>query len=166
MRAGKNAEAEPEFTSLLEVARDAHADVRESILNLKTGTRAEWSLTPALKQYLSDFQTHHGIHTGLSLPAGLKENTFDPGAEVQLLRVIQKALTNARKHSLARNIQVNLELENYRGTETFLSKLKPVIFLCRPLGVQFKKFVALWYNSVVSCCIDQINSQRILSPIF
>jgi PAS domain S-box-containing protein len=112
MRSGKNEEAEPEFTNLLEAARDAHTDVRESILNLKAGTGEAWSFVPVLRRYLKDYQAHHGIKAELAVPEDLKDNTFDSGAGVQLLRVIQEALTNARKHSRATTVKINITLEN------------------------------------------------------
>lgn len=113
MRAGKNAEAEPELSNLIEAARDAHTDVRESILNLKTGTGAGWSFLPVLKQYLRDFQSRHGTHTELIVPEGLKDNIYDTDTGVQLLRVIQEALTNARKHSKGKNVRIDITLEDY-----------------------------------------------------
>jgi signal transduction histidine kinase len=97
------------LSRLREVVKDTHTDVRESILSLKSGSSQEWYLLPALKQYLNSFQTNYGIHTEISLPEGLKENTFEPVTGVQILRVIQEALTNARKHSNARAVKVMFE---------------------------------------------------------
>jgi signal transduction histidine kinase len=112
---GKTEESEAEFTRLLEVVRDSHKDVRESILSLKSRAEGEWSFVPSLKQYLIDFQSYHGIRTELVLPNGLMENTFDPGEGAQILRVIQEAMANARKHSHAQTIKVNIELQGNRA---------------------------------------------------
>ena len=103
---------------LIEVTQDAHADIRESILNLKAGPAQEWFLFPTLKQYLSRFQEFYGIRTELSVPDGLGEDIFEPVAKVQLLRVVQEALTNARKHSNARNIQIVFQQANNRALIT------------------------------------------------
>jgi PAS domain S-box-containing protein len=103
------------LTRLAEVARGAHTDVRESILSLKAGSGQEWAFLPTLKQYLSDFQAYYNIQTKLSIPNGLTESIFDAKAEVQLLRVIQEALTNARKHSGARTVRVTISQEDSRG---------------------------------------------------
>jgi len=94
---------------LVNVTQDAHADVRESILSLKTGLIQKWSFIPALKVYMDKFQVNYGIRTELVLSAGLDENTFDPKEGVQLLRAIQEAMTNARKHSGANNLRVAIE---------------------------------------------------------
>ncbi len=103
---------------LVEVTKDAHADVRESILSLKTGKGPEWSFIPTLKNYLDKFQSNYGIRTELTLSDGIRENTFDPLVEIQLLRVIQEALTNSRKHSNAHTLKISVERDGYRAWVT------------------------------------------------
>ncbi len=103
---------ELQLTRLAEVAQAAHADVRDSILSLRAaGTGQGWSFQSALGQYLKAYGDQYGIQTSLSLPEGFEERWFEPEAEVQLLRVIQEALTNARKHGRARCVQVAFEAE-------------------------------------------------------
>lgn len=100
---------------LVEVTKDAHADVRESIHGLKTYSDPEWSFIPTLKKYIDRFQANYGIRIELSVSAGMEEETFDPGAGVQLLRVIQEALTNARKHSGTHTLRVSVELDGSKA---------------------------------------------------
>lgn len=107
---GNNEKAESLLQRLVEVAKDAHADVRESILCLKTGSGEGWSFIPALKEYIDKFQTHYGIRTELSFGSGIDENLVDPRTGVHLLRAIQEALTNARKHSGAGLVCVGMEM--------------------------------------------------------
>ena len=107
---GNDEKAESLLRRLVEVAKDAHADVRESILSLKIGSGKKWSFIPALKEHIDKFQANYGILTELALSTGIDEDTFDPGAGVHLLRAIQEALTNARKHSGAHKLKVCLDL--------------------------------------------------------
>ncbi len=109
MKDGNIEKADSLLMRLSEVAKGAHNDVRESILKLKTGPADGWSFLPTLRQYLSDFQAQCGIRTELTLKDGLKEDIFKPDQEVQLLRVVQEALTNTRKHSGARNVRVTVD---------------------------------------------------------
>jgi signal transduction histidine kinase len=99
------AAADEQVGRLVEVAREADADLRESILGLRVGL-AEQSLWPALATYLSQYERRFGIHTELSPPNTLGDGAFEPQVEVQLLRIIQEALANARKHSRARCVGV------------------------------------------------------------
>jgi signal transduction histidine kinase len=90
-----------------ERVRAAQADVRENIASLRTTLAGEVGLLPALRQYLEEF----GIQTGMeaSLAGDLANNPrLSPLAEVQLVRVIQEALANVRKHARAGTVQVRL----------------------------------------------------------
>ncbi len=109
MQDGNNEKADSILRRLIEVAKDGHADVRESILNLKAGAGLEWSFVPTLKQYLESFSENYAIRTRLLLPEETGELAFSPVAQVQLLRVIQEAMTNARKHSRARTVKIEVE---------------------------------------------------------
>lgn len=109
MQDGNNEKADSILKRLVEVAKDGHADVRESILSLKAGAGLEWSFVPTLKQYLESFQTNYGIRTELSISEKIREHIFESAAGVQLLRVIQEAMTNARKHSRAHTIKIVVE---------------------------------------------------------
>ncbi len=114
MQDGNIDKADSLLKRLVEVAKDAHADVRESILNLRSVSGQEWSFAPSLKQYLVSFQANYGIRTELSFSDKVVENTIDSSAGVQLLRVIQEAMTNARKHSRAQTIKIALEQDKNR----------------------------------------------------
>jgi signal transduction histidine kinase len=103
---------EAQLTRLAEVAQAAHADVRDSILSLNAGAGRAWSFQAALRQYLDAYRDQYGIRTELSLPEGWADGSFEPETEVQLLRVIQEALTNARKHGKPACGQVIFEKED------------------------------------------------------
>jgi PAS domain S-box-containing protein len=118
VRDGNKNKAESLMERILEVAKDAHADVRESILSLRTGSDPDWSFIPALKKYVDRFQINYGIQAELSIPDEIIDNTFDPAAGVQLLRVIQEAMNNCRKHSGAHILKVVVELD---GNKAFIT---------------------------------------------
>ena len=106
---GNHEKAESLLRQLVEVAKDAHTDVRESILALKTGPVQDWSFVRALKEYVDKYQANYGIPTELSLSDGIDDDTFDTGAGVHLLRAIQETLANARKHSGAHTLKIRVK---------------------------------------------------------
>jgi PAS domain S-box-containing protein len=108
---GNHEKAESLLGRLVEVAKDAHTDVRESIIDLRSTSDRKWFFIPTLKNYIDKFQSNYGIRTELSLSEGIGENTFDPMVEFQLFRVIQEALTNSRKHSGAHTLRVIMGLD-------------------------------------------------------
>ena len=67
LRAGDGEKADALLARLVEVAQDAHADVRESILDLKAASSAQWSFIPTLDRYLRDLRTDHAIETELAI---------------------------------------------------------------------------------------------------
>ncbi len=118
LRDGNSAKAASIMGRIVEVSKDAHAEVRESIQNLRTGSDRNWSLIPALKKHIDRFQANYGIRTELSIPDGIADDTFDFAAGPQLLRVIQEAMTNCRKHSGATVLKIRVELDGDRANIT------------------------------------------------
>lgn len=101
--------AQAQLGRLADAAREAHVDLRESILSLKSAKSGSWDFFTALTQYLDTFGRNYGINTELAVSDGLSEVDFAPETTVQLLRVIQEALTNARKHGHAGCIQILMD---------------------------------------------------------
>lgn len=114
-RDGNKEKAKSIMEQIIDVSKDAHADVRESIFNLRTGSEQNGSFIRALRNYIDRFQSNYGIQTELLISDGIGENTFDPAAEVQLLRVVQEAMTNCRKHSGAYSSKVDIWLDGKRA---------------------------------------------------
>jgi len=95
---------------LLEVAREADVDIRESIINLRASI-SQQGLLPTLTQYLAKYEKNYGIQTQLEGSETFTDGTFEPLVEVQLLRILQEALTNVRKHANARCVRIAFALE-------------------------------------------------------
>jgi signal transduction histidine kinase len=108
---GEVAAADDQVGRMVEVARDADIDIRESILGLRVAL-AEGGIWPSLATYLGQYEQRYGIHTELRRPATLGDGAFEPLVEVQLLRIVQEALTNARKHSRARSVWVTFAAQD------------------------------------------------------
>lgn len=110
VEAGQIVQAEAMLVQLAQVARDAHADVRRYILDLRLpGVEIEaqdWEA--ALRSYLQTFSQNYAIDVQLSYPAGLAPDPFSPAVGREVLRIIQEALNNVRKHARVATAQVIL----------------------------------------------------------
>jgi signal transduction histidine kinase len=106
---GKAAVADAQLARLAAVARDAHADVREYILDLRTAPSDQRPFFATLSRYLEGFTQNYHIQTSLTVSPGLDEGAFGPETQAQLFRIIQEALSNARRHGDARRVQVTFE---------------------------------------------------------
>lgn len=100
-------ETRTELGDIAEGCHEAYADVREAILGLREGSRADRTFMDSLRAYLRGFQHRSGIET-LFVNESDDDPALDPTVEVQVIRVIQEALTNVRKHAGARHAVVEL----------------------------------------------------------
>ena len=104
--AGRPAEAGEQLSQLAAAAREVYADVREGILGLRTVVDSENGLVGALAKHLEQWRDQSGIRVEL---AAEDIPRFTNEVELQLLRIIQEALANVRKHSAAERARVELE---------------------------------------------------------
>jgi PAS domain S-box-containing protein len=103
--------ADADLAQLVAVAQDAHADVREYILGARAPAAVEPGLPAALEHCLERFSRQYGLRTVLASPPEWGDGLLEPTAEAQLLRIVQEALTNARKHARAGCVRVSVELD-------------------------------------------------------
>ncbi len=94
------------LSRLAEVATNAQADVREYIAATRAATASADGVLPALESLLQQFRLRCGIETTFILQDSEKTLVFSPAVEVQLLRIVQEALSNIRKHARAHHVQV------------------------------------------------------------
>ncbi|MCL6646621.1 MAG: sensor histidine kinase, partial [Dehalococcoidia bacterium] len=108
LASGDVSDAEQELQEMEDLAHEAYVDVREAILGLRETVAPAEGLVGSIRQYLQKFSRQFGITTRL-VPVGDVNTALRPEAEVQLVRVIQEALTNVRKHAGASTVTVRLE---------------------------------------------------------
>lgn len=96
-----------ELSDLAETADEAYRDVREAILGLRETVREDDGLEGSLREYLRKYSRQTGIVATLTCE-GDTRRTLSPRSEVQLLRVVQEALTNTRKHAGAKRVGIRI----------------------------------------------------------
>ena len=101
------------LTELNQVAQTAYADVRESILGLRAAVTADAGLENVLREYLNRYQREWHIAGELTVAEGALPPLL-PSVEIQLLRIVQEALTNVRKHAQASHVWIRFEREPER----------------------------------------------------
>jgi signal transduction histidine kinase len=94
-----------------EVTQDIHVDIRESITGLQLSAARE-GIWQTLDEYLQWFKQNHGIDTQLLLSEEVAAGLLPPTTEVQLLRIIQEALTNIRKYAQAHKARVIIQVKD------------------------------------------------------
>ena len=105
LRKGQPAQVDGALDELDAGVRESLSDVRELLVHFRTRTNAE-DITPALQATLHKFEHQTGLQTHLALQGhGLP---LDADVQVQVLHVVQEALSNVRKHAGAREVWVDV----------------------------------------------------------
>ncbi len=86
--------------------RESYGDVRELLMHFRTRANAE-DIVPALMTTLRKFEHQTGLKatlhmTGQGLPLG-------PDTQIQVLHIIQEALSNVRKHARAGQVWLDVQ---------------------------------------------------------
>jgi signal transduction histidine kinase len=103
LRAGRAEEANRQLEQLAKAAREVYADLRESIMGLRTGIGPERTMVEALSEFVAAWEGQTGVSCRLAIDESLR---LSPGIELQLLRIVQEALANVRKHAQAQQAEV------------------------------------------------------------
>jgi signal transduction histidine kinase len=82
-----------------------HADVREQILGLRIDVFPGRPMDEALREVVSLWRRYCPVAAELDVQPDLK---LSPVAELQVLRIVQEALANVRKHSRAEKAHITL----------------------------------------------------------
>lgn len=101
--------AQKNLVGLVQVAQDAHANLRHYILGLRDSVAPQRNFYQALQSYLNSFHQAWGIETIFSPPQG-ELPVLPVAVEDQLLHIVQEALANIRKHTEARRVEVLIAL--------------------------------------------------------
>ena len=99
----------PEMNNLEELARNAHSQIRELILQIRPVTLEKEGLGAALKDYVNSIAGNEGWEVKIEI-----DNSIRPGGLVEecLFRVAQEALNNISKHAAAKKVGVVMVLED------------------------------------------------------
>ena len=86
--------------------RECYGDVRELLVHFRTRANAE-DIEPALATTLRKFELQTGLATSLEISGhGLP---LTPDVQIQVLHIVQEALSNVRKHARASQVWLRVE---------------------------------------------------------
>ena len=97
--------ASQELTRIKDILDEAHTELRELIGNFRAPV-GERGLSPALKELVDKFRRNSGITTYLQTECDAADVPL--AEEIQIIRIVREALSNAQKHSQANMIRVFL----------------------------------------------------------
>ena len=101
----KVGEARASLQELKAVTKNVYIDVREGIFNLRTSASTYMGFLPYLRGYLVEYRQNYGLNVHLFANVS-DELDLSPEIANQLMRIVQEALTNVRKHAAASEVTV------------------------------------------------------------
>jgi two-component system nitrate/nitrite sensor histidine kinase NarX len=111
LRPEEGREALEALGEMRKMTEEAYEDVRQAIFGLRTIVSRTLGLIPTLTEYLHEFSEQSKIAVGLRM-AEETAPRFSPAVEIQVIRIIQEALANVRKHAAAKRAWVSFEVED------------------------------------------------------
>ena len=100
--------------NLLEQLRDvidrSYADVREAIIGLRIDISENIGFFTALENYIREFEKLTKIKVKLKISGEKADPTFEN--QLHVIRIIQEALTNVRRHSKATEVQIKFSFSS------------------------------------------------------
>lgn len=92
------------------------ADLRISIFELRSATNETLSLGTALSDYINQMRESAPFRIHLAVDEGTER--LSEGVEQELLRIVQEAVANARRHSQAANLWISAQIRAPRALIT------------------------------------------------
>ncbi len=92
-----------QLDQLAQAARGVYSDVREGILALRLQPSPKRSLEESIRDYVEHWQRRDATVVDLTIEGELSAG---PEVQIQLIRIVQEALTNVRKHAGAQRVSL------------------------------------------------------------
>jgi two-component system nitrate/nitrite sensor histidine kinase NarX len=86
--------------------RESYGDVRELLIHFRTRTNGE-DIEPALAITLRKFEHQTGLKTSLTMTG--QAMPLSPDLQMQVLHIVQEALSNVRKHARASHVWLDVQ---------------------------------------------------------
>ena len=115
---GDTTAARAHLTGLADAAQAAYLDLRDYIKGVGAVQGAGQDFFPALRQYLAQFDQNYDFTTRLEAPTALEQAGLEEQSALQVLRIIQEGLHNARKYAGVAGAAVRFALD---GSQVALS---------------------------------------------
>jgi signal transduction histidine kinase len=105
-------EARPLAAEVTQALDSAIAEAKQAVVTMRAGDRDE-PLTELLGQVVDDFCARSGLRAEVQF-TDLPTTPLPPRTQAEVLRILQEALTNVRKHADATVVRVGAEVEDGR----------------------------------------------------
>lgn len=98
--------AQMHLSELIKTVTVLYTDIRESIFNLRNTSTTQRDFLQAMEEYLTEYRHKYGLDVRFSVDDA---SSLEFSSEVanHLIRILQEALSNVRRHSCAQRVWIN-----------------------------------------------------------
>lgn len=99
-----------QIDQITQAVDDQSVDVRASIIGLKLAERSGEELSASLREYVRQCNLLMDLPIELIIEPRAEKTRLNPEVELHLVRIVQEAISNVRKHARAKQVQVKLAI--------------------------------------------------------
>jgi signal transduction histidine kinase len=107
---GENAQVSECLDILADTALQAEVDMREYLLGTHAALSVDQPFFGTLRQFVGRYSQQYHLPVEISVPPELEERGISQSVAIQLLRIIQEALSNVRKHAGATSAKLTFKV--------------------------------------------------------
>lgn len=97
--------ARSHLDELINTTSVLYTDIREAIFNLRNTGSDHGDFFSALQEYLTEYQQYYGLDVRFTMDDS-SSLEFSPEVANQLMRIVQEALSNVRRHACAQKVWI------------------------------------------------------------
>jgi len=97
--------ARSHLDELINTTSVLYTDIREAIFNLRNTDSNHGDFFSALQEYLTEYQQYYGLEVRFTMDDS-SSLEFSPEVANQLMRIVQEALSNVRRHACALKVWI------------------------------------------------------------
>ena len=113
LSSGQIEEAQTKLQELKQTVGEIYTDVREEIFNLRATASLGLGFLGTLREYIDKYKKYYDLDVELLIEMDEAELQFPADVATQIVRVIQEALINVRKHSGVSKAVIRIWVANY-----------------------------------------------------
>jgi signal transduction histidine kinase len=102
--------AQKQIDQITQAVQDQSADVRASIIGLKLAETSGEELSASLREYVRQCNLLMDLPIELIIEPQAEKVKLNPEVELHLVRIVQEAISNIRKHAYAKLAEVKLSI--------------------------------------------------------
>jgi signal transduction histidine kinase len=105
---GELVSAQRQIEQITQAVQEQSVDVRASIIGLKLAERSGEEFSASLKEYIRQYNRLADLPVSLTIDPQVEHIQLQPEVHLHLVRIVQEAISNIRKHAQAKVAQVTL----------------------------------------------------------